>query len=533
MSVISSKGTHAVGLFVDGFDLKYVCLKKAKNGIQLVDYKTVRLATKLDEVHYTQAKTEEISFDSIESSSFDLESEPAGQIGDPTSEEKFSIKNETIIRELLADLNGVKYTLSYAVTEPSIDYQILETDFGLKGNKLKERVLEELGNVRSIVPNPDALSILETGTGSLICIVREDGLSLANLISDAVTSVGERPPRISLIDAAEVALMNALRLNYRFENEEHTLIVYVAQDFTRLIYMRGNEYQHFAPVIAEGIESSNLKQTIYSRASLEQHNIGIHHLDRIILAGDAHRLQLDEFLDEKFAVTEVGYMKYDNLDTSAFSSANVEELSEFAVPIATAWKNLATKNPAVYPGNLIPAHLVAEQNIFKLKWHGYALLAAIFLITVFFAAQIPVQQREINQLAQEVSFKETQVLEVDLLEASVAQVGNEINKLQSALNLYEQLVPGYNRWSRNLTHLSTGVDDLNSLWILDVRSHGDNGRGLEINGYSVYRSRIPRFANLFDNAILQEVLVQEIRGRIVYRFKVIVNDTNGQANDGN
>jgi len=525
MSLISPKGTQAVGLFVDGFDLKYVCLKKTKNGIQLQDYKTVRLATKLDEIHYSQAKADDISFDSLEATSFDLDTETIGQSGDSTSDDKFTVKNETIIRELLADLNGTNYTLTYAVTEPAIDYQILETDFGLKGNKLKERVLEELGNIRSIIPNPDALSILETGAGSLICIVREDGLSLANLISDATTSVGERPPRISLIDAAEVALMNAVRTNYRFENEEHTLLVYVAQDFTRLIYMRGNEYQHFAPVIAEGIESSNLKQTIYSRASLEQHNIGIHHLDRIILAGDAHRLQLDEFLKDKFAVTDVGYIQYENLDTSSFSGANVEELSEFAVPIATAWKILDSKNPAIYPGNLIPTHLAAEQNIFKLAWHGYALLAALFLVTVFFAAQIPVQQRTINQLAQEVNFKETQALEVDHLEASVSQVGNEINKLQSALNLYEQLVPGYNRWSRNLTHLSTGVDDLNSLWILDVRSQGDNGKGLEINGYSIYRSRIPRFANLFDNAILQEVLVQEIRGRIVYRFKVIVDDT--------
>lgn len=525
MSLISPKGKHAVGLFVDGFDLKYVCLRKVRSGIQLKDFKTVRLSTKLDEIKFAQTKVDDISFDSMETTSFDLDESPVAQPDVSGSEEEYSEKNETIIRDLLAELNEINYTLTYAVTEPSIDYQILETDFGLKGSKLKERVLEELGNVRSAAPTPDALSILETGTGSLICIVREDGVNLANLISDAMTAVGERPPKIPLIDTAEVALMNAVRMNYMFENDEHTLVIYVAQEFTRLIYMRGNEYQHFAPVIAEGIESNNLQQTIYSRASLEQHNIGIHHLDRIILAGDAQRIQLDEFLKDKFAVTEVSYLHYDNLDTSLFPTANVEDLSEYAIPIATAWKILDSKNPAMYPSNLIPSHLAEEQNIFRLAWHGYALLAILFLITVYFAAQIPVQQRTINQLAQEVDFRETQVFEVDQLEASIAQVRNEINKLHSALGLYEQLVPGYNRWSRNLTHLSTGVDDLNSLWILDVQSHGEQGEGLEINGYSIYRSRIPRFANLFDNAILQEVLVQEIRGRMVYRFKVIIEDT--------
>jgi len=359
----------------------------------------------------------------------------------------------------------------------------------------------------------------------LICIVREDGVHLANLISEAMTAEGKRPPRIPVIDTAEVAMMNAVRANYDFDSDEHTLLIYVAQEFTRLIFMRGNEYQHFAPVIAEGIESPNLQNTIYSRASLEQDNIGIHHLDRIILAGDAQRLGLRDFFKDKFSVSDVSYVKYDELDTSLFSADSVDELSEYAVPIAAAWKALEPKHPHMYPSNLLPSHLMAEQNVFKLAWHGYAALILLFVLTVFFAAQIPTQQRTINRQAQEIDFKETQALEVQQLEASVAELRNEIGQLQAALDLYEQLVPGYNRWSRNLTHLSTGVNDINSLWILDVHSTGDHGRGLEINGYSIYRSRIPRFFNLFDNAILQEVIVQEIRDRIVYQFKVTVDDT--------
>lgn len=524
MPLISTKEKHAVGLFVDGLDLKYVRLEATKGGIQLKDYKTVRLVSKLDETKY-ESDLDDISFGTMETSSFDLDADTGTQPDLGEQEAGPSLTNETVIRNLLSDMGDEGFAVSYAVTEPAIDYQILETDFGLQGKKLKERVLEELGNTRSVVPEEDAVSILETGTGSLICIVREDGVHLANLISDSYTSEGKRPPKLPVIDAAEVAMMNAVRANYRFDSDEHTLIVYVAQEFTRLIFMRGNEYQHFAPVIAEGIESLNLQNTIYSRASLEQDNIGIHHLDRIILAGDAQRLGLRDFFKDKFSVSDVSYLKYDELDTSLFSSDSVDELSEYAIPIATAWKVLDPKHPAMYPSNLLPSHLMAQQNAFQLAWHGYAALVLLFVLTVFFAAQIPIQQRTINRLAEEINFKETQAVEVDQLEASVAELRNEIGVLRSALDLYEELVPGYNRWSRNLTHLSTGVNDINSLWILDVQSTGEHGRGLEINGYSIYRSRIPRFFNLFDNAILQEVLVQEIRGRIVYRFKVTVDDT--------
>jgi Tfp pilus assembly protein PilN len=524
MALISTKEKRAVGLFVDGLDLKYVSLERTKGGVQLRDFKTVRLVTKLDETRF-ESDLDNLSFGTTETTSFDLDTDTGGgpDLGEP--EAGPALSNERVITNLLADLGDEGYAVSYAVTEPAIDYQILETDFGLQGKKLKERVLEELGNMRSVVPDPDAVSILETGTGSLICIIREDGVHLANLIADAYAAEGKRPPRIPVVDTAEVALMNAMRLNYRFDSDEHTLIIYVAQEFTRLIFMRGNEYQHFAPVIAEGIESVNLQNTIYSRASLEQDNIGIHHLDRIILAGDAQRLGLRDFFKDKFSVSDVSYIKYDGLDTSLFPADTVDELSEYAIPIATAWKVLDSKNPALYPSNMLPPRLLAEQKVLKFAWHGYAALILLFIATLFFAAQIPRQQAKINRLAEEINFKETQALEVAQLEASVAELRNEIRVLESALGLYEELVPGYNRWSRNLTHLSTGVNDLNSLWILDAQSRGDHGRGLEINGYSIYRSRIPRFANLFDDAILQEVLVQEIRGRIVYRFKVIVEDT--------
>jgi hypothetical protein len=45
---------------------------------------------------------------------------------------------------------------------------------------------------------------------------------------------------------------------------------------------------------------------------------------------------------------------------------------------------------------------------------------------------------------------------------------------------------------------------------------------IRMNGYTVYRTRIPRLATLFDNSLLKEVNVQAIRDQTVYRYNIEV-----------
>jgi len=45
---------------------------------------------------------------------------------------------------------------------------------------------------------------------------------------------------------------------------------------------------------------------------------------------------------------------------------------------------------------------------------------------------------------------------------------------------------------------------------------------LLMNGYAVYRTRIPRLSTLFDGSVLEEVNVQEIREQTVYKYRIKV-----------
>jgi hypothetical protein len=57
---------------------------------------------------------------------------------------------------------------------------------------------------------------------------------------------------------------------------------------------------------------------------------------------------------------------------------------------------------------------------------------------------------------------------------------------------------------------------------------------MDLNGFALYRTRIPRLSTLFENALLEEVNVQEIRKETVYKYRIkvpqqiaaVVNDQN-------
>jgi len=69
--------------------------------------------------------------------------------------------------------------------------------------------------------------------------------------------------------------------------------------------------------------------------------------------------------------------------------------------------------------------------------------------------------------------------------------------------------------------LTNSVDGLNSVWIKTIAARGDSS--IELMGYTLYRQRIPRIANMFENATLQTVDMEKIREKEVYRFVVLIN----------
>jgi Tfp pilus assembly protein PilN len=174
----------------------------------------------------------------------------------------------------------------------------------------------------------------------------------------------------------------------------------------------------------------------------------------------------------------------------------------------------------VYKVNLLPAEIREGQRVFKLAWHGYLLMLLLFLSTLFFTWQIGQKSRDIRELRDVLTLKEGQRAENQTLAGSIQTLQEQLGRYKTSLALYDSLVPGSERWSKVLTQVSHGVEDLNSIWLSDFAA-GQEGL-IKINGFTVYRTRIPRLATLFDNSLLKEVNVQAIRDQTVYKYNIEV-----------
>lgn len=510
------QGKTAVGLFVDGLELKFVQLSLKGNRVTLRDYKTVALVQKFEEKAAVAAE-EGSGFEDLAGG--DAFGEPSAAGSEMGGEQQ---NNASVFLSLLTDLPTAKYTLSYALSEPAVTYQEFESNFGLKGTKLKRHVAAELSTMRSTAPPLDALDFIPTASGGMLTIIREDGLQLWDLLNEIKPFIGNRVPNIDIIDSADVALINLVRSSYEIQDEEVSVIAYVGNDFSRLIFMQGKNYLHFAPIISEGYGSSNIENTIYSRILLEQDNIALTRIDRIILCGESHKVNLRESLAPQFSSAAVEYLQAPELDLSMFEGVVGEAVSEYAIPLATAWRALQPKHANFLNINLCPLSIKEGQKAFKLAWHGWIIALMIIVAIVYFTLTIQEQSTEIRRAKDVLTRKQSELADLELLRARQAALQQDIERYSKAATVYDSIAPGSDRWSRILHYLANSVEDLNSLWIYKIEPDGQQAGALKISGKSIYRTRISRLASLFEKAVLREVRTTTIRDKIIYDFDLIV-----------
>lgn len=512
-----SQGKTAVALFVDGLELKYVQLS-AKGGKTTVrDFKTVALVQKFEEKKPPAAEGGEAGFGDLNATdAFGGGAAPVEGGGEEAA------TNASVLLGLLNDLPPTKYSLSYALSEPAVTYHEFESDFALKGSKLKKRLVEELAATRAEPPAIDAIETIPTATGALLSVIREDGLHVYDLLTELRSFLGGRLPTVNTIHSSDLALIELVRSSYTIQEEEVTVLVYVGHDFSRLIFMQGQNYLHFAPIISEGYGSPNIENTIYSRILLEQDNIALTRIDRILLSGEGHKINLVEAMAPQFSNALVEYVKIPELDLGEFASTMGEGISEYAIPIITAWRALEPKRAGFYDVNLIPVSIVEGQKAFKLAWHGWIAAALVIVSIVFFYTSIFSRAQEIRSRTRELAQKETKLAELDVFRARRDQLSGDINRYISATTTYDSIAPGSDRWSRILHYLANSVEDLNSLWIYRIKPDDQNPTLILISGKAVYRNRIPRIASIFEKANLSAVRTVTIRNKPVYEFDILI-----------
>jgi len=506
-------GKTALGIFVDGMDVKFARLSLSGKKIVLRNLGAVALISELDKPIGKKPNPLMEGEDPFQLESTSTEQEDVFK--EETAEEE---NNNSVMINLFSRFPIKKNLVALTVSEPGLYYHTVNSDFGLKGEKLKARLIQELAKQfpKNTELLPDMVDSIYTADDTLLCMALRDSVPLLTLIEGVRPYIGGRLPRIPFVESSDIALVNFVRANYDLPENEITAIVYIGAEYSRLIFLRGMDYVHMAPLISEGLSSRTIQNTIYSRILLEQDTSGIGKIDNILLAGACFHLSLKESLELHFKDVSVEYLQSSFLDMTQVSPDQATLVSEYAIPIATAWRAIA-EDGRFYQVNLLPSRIREGQKVLKLAWHGYAMIVLLFVVAMFFTWQYGLNTTKIKSLQSTLAFTRSQIEEQKRLTATIDSLRGSYIGYENAVAVMDSLVIGTDKWSRAVEKLTGYVGDVQSLWITNVRTTNE---GMSLSGYALYRSRIPRLAQLLGNAKVTQVMVQKIRGETVYRFEM-------------
>ena len=151
-TAMTGRGKTVLGLFVDGLDIKLAHLAVHKRHIVIEELKSATLVAK---IHDRKLVEENIGALVDSTDAFSIPSAPPPEAAPETVKED----NNAVLLGLIANYPRSKYSLTYSLAEPAIYYHVLESDFGLKGKRLNDRILAELKNIRAFQPAPDAVDV--------------------------------------------------------------------------------------------------------------------------------------------------------------------------------------------------------------------------------------------------------------------------------------------------------------------------------------------------------------------------------------
>lgn len=429
--------------------------------------------------------------------------------------------NEILLYNILSGIDPNRVDVAVNIPAGNTIFQIIrDTDFNeVKRKDLIEDVESKLQSIYGQSKSADNYSYEVREDGSLLLAsVEEEGamLQLLNRVDELYT--GKMTIREILPD--EVALVGMVRTNYNLQPNEITGIIQFSPDKCRVVFMSGNEIWQVSPIINEGTNSKSFLNTLFSKILFQLDTGEVPNLDRIILANNTIGDEAIDFLQNNFSDVIVTNFQFD--ETKFDFEDNDPILSNsFTTSIGLAWVASELEKETYPKLSFLPAYVQERQKIFKLQWHGVFLLVLIFLAPITFNYFYQQNAQQIDDLSTNLAQLNSQIEQIEPTVQATNELSNELSQMREKLVLLDTLSQGSREWSAKLDILNEGLQPIQNTWVTSM-TQAQNGTFVE--GYTLYRNRIPRVVNIFSDATLLNVTIEDIREQEVFRFSILVSE---------
>ena len=527
-------------MHIDGHQVHIAHLRREGKRIVLVGLDSATLPSRLD----LQPEEEEVQSVTVDTGDIlgltveepvEIAEVPAQDEGAEEEEEEEEGEPETnadVLFRLLEKYPLKRCSLALSLLETGVFFRDFADDFGLKGKKLKDKLVEELIKERSFdgtLPLAERQAFFPIARGGLLSVAHEDPLEVLGLLDSLKPFIGR--VQIGLIEPLEITLMNLVRLSYP-PAQYATAVVFVGEGFSRAVFMCNGEYQAFSQPIHEGFQSPQILNTLYSRILFEQDVSELPEIGQVLLVGSCQAIDALPFFTEQFPDARVEYLAFPDLDLESLEEQEREWISSFAIPIGLAWKNLRPRQEQFYPVNFLPRERKRQQNPLELAWHGLVLFALLAVSVLFFGVRVQNQGREIDDLALAVELLEKQVQENMPHVQKVDEIHAQIGDYERNFSLIDTLASQQESWSTRLGEISKALRRSDGLWLdrLSTLEGGVDTQGewgghplpaperIFVDGKAAQRTWVSKIAHSLGDGDVRSVTRTKLRDRTIYRF---------------
>ncbi len=532
------------GLALDGDILRIARLHDGKNGLELLQLDRISLVEGAG--NKTESDKPRDNYKGLDTESvFGISDSPANGAAKPSEsdgtetmtatadsdllamvdnvDEDSVNSNQVLMHNLLESIDNKKVMLGLSISKGATIFEVLN-NLNYSEIKKKERNEIILDRLKSIYGDID-IDIEDR----FVSEIREDGAMI-------VASNEKKPALLELVDQGrelyhgsvfieeilpeEISVIGMIRANYELGEDEITGIVQMGQNSTRLVFLKGNTIWSVSPLIHEGTRSSHLLSTIFSKILYQLDNGKLPSLERLIIADNVLGDHPIEFFRKNFPGIEVESFQW-KPELLMMNERMESNSGAYTSAIATAIAATGKYKNEYGNYSFLPDSVVDRQKVFKLDWHGIMLLALIALTPIIFNHFFQKNRDKINNLQGQITRTEKLITDIQPVVNEAHKISGEYDSDFKKFELIRNLSHGTHKWSSVLLALNQGMRNINSIWLTSMSSVKE---GVMLQGYSLYRNRIPRMADLFGKAVLQNVSIKNIRDLRAYSFTIIVKE---------
>jgi len=535
-----------LGLALDSDRVYAALIRKVKGGMELVGVETLELPESLDEAGREQENQDITSLeeDNVFGVGGESGSDDAIDLGDEAeldTPEDFEMSEDIEdevksgddeengnAQELAALFTRIgKNKLQVGANVP-IGKSFLQQLTDIRPKKMKKHEREDFFASKLMPIYSDAIQedqysweVDDTGNGWLLSY--DNDTSFLKLIdqTDGLYS-GKTVIREVLSD--EVIHIGLARIHYELPESEITGLVHIGQHVSRLVFLKGDQMIQVIPIINEGSKSDHILETVFSKLLFEIDKGTLPALHRlIIMQSDNLGVEARDYLRSQFEDIEVELFnpEPDKLIIPEELTTSVADLQPYVTAIGAAWAASGVNSDRFPDLSLTPEYIKERQRVFKLEWHGVALLVLIALTPLLINKWYQDGSEEVARLTNLITLTETQIADTRPVSEEVERLTAELGMIGEINSRLNELSENNLLWTETLDRLNRGMIGRSGTWLTSMQVADDD---LVLEGYSLYRRQIPQVSEIFNDAHIMQVTEGEMRGQDINRFSIRVRN---------